>query len=67
MLTRIAGIIAVTSVIKENVTGVVLMDGVVVEITQEMAVMENLVDIIIMHAFSNQVFQLTLSVLCPMF
>ena len=56
MLTRIAGIIAVTSVIKENVTGVVLMDGVVVEITQEMAVMENLVDIIIMHAFSNQVF-----------
>ena len=67
MLTRIAGIIAVTSVIKENVTGVVLMDGVVVEITQEMAVMENLVDIITMHAFSNQVFQLTLSVLCPMF
>ena len=67
MLTRIAGIIAATSVIKENVTGVVLMDGVVVEITQEMAVMENLVDIIIMHAFSNQVFQLTLSVSCPMF
>ena len=40
---------------KENVPGVVLMDGVVGKIgLQEMAVMAHLVEITVMNAFSNQ-------------